>query len=169
MAIVSAGWQGTIDLIDGLGKVTQQTRRLRADDYTEAAAAISAYMDSLVAVTDCIVVGYSVGEIFTENALGALPAVTVLNSVQAVISAAILDQPTKFASTAIPGPKLTIFNGTSGKNAAIVDVNDPLVTAFLTEFTEAGSVYISDGESLDPVFNASGERVSKYRRLGKTN
>lgn len=167
MALVEAGWRASFDLIDGLGKITTQTRRLRAADAAEAETAAAAYIASLLAVTDCLLVAYSIDQLFVDNALGSLPAVTVLNSVQAVISAAILDNATKFASTAIPGPKITVFNGTSGKNAAIVNVNAAIVTAFLTEFTEAGSVYISDGESLDPVFNASGERVSKYRRLGK--
>lgn len=167
MALVESGWQLSVDLIDGLGKLTSQTRRLRATDAEEAATSAAAYIASLLAVTDCLIVSYRIEQLFTENALGALPAVTVLNSNQAVISAAILDQPTKFASTAIPGAKITVFNGTSGKNAAIVNVNATIVTNFLTEFTEAGSVYISDGESYDPVFNASGERVTKYRRLGK--
>lgn len=166
MAIVSSGFRASFDLIDGLGKITTKSIRLIAADAAEAETAAAAYLASLVAVTDCLVVSYFIGEVFTENALGALPAVTVLNSVQAVISAAILDQPTKFASVSIPGPKITVFNGTSGKNAAVVNVNALIVTTFLTEYTEAGSAFISDGEHLDPVFNASGERVSKYRRLG---
>lgn len=167
MAIVEAGWEASFDLLDGLGKLGVKTVRLRAADQAEAETAAAAYLASLLAVTDCILAGYRISQIFTENALGALPAVTVMHNITASITAAILDLPFKFATAAIPGPKITIFNATSGRNANIVNVASPLVTAFLTEYTEAGSAYISDGESLDPVFNASGERVSKYRRLGK--
>lgn len=167
MAIVEAGWEASFDLLDGFGKLGTKTVRLRADDAAEAEVAAANYLASLLAVTDCILAGYRISQIFTENAMGALPAVTVMHNITASITAAILDLPFKFATAAIPGPKITVFNGTSGRNANIVNVGAAIVTAFLTEYTEAGSAYISDGESLDPVFNASGERVSKYRRLGK--
>jgi hypothetical protein len=166
MALVEAGWEASFDLMDGGGKIGVKTVRLRAADAAEAETAAAAYLASLVAVTDCILVGYRISQIFTENAIGALPAVTVRLTDTASVTAAILDLPFKFATVAWPGPKITVFNGTSGRNSNIVNVGAAIVTAFLTEYTEAGSAYISDGESLDPVFNASGERVSKYRRLG---
>lgn len=169
MAIESAGWWTSVDLIDGTGKITTITRRLRAADATEATAAGVAFRTSLAAVTDSTIVGYTVGEKFSETALGALPAVTVLNSVTASITAAILDQPTKFANTVIPAPKIGVFSSTTGRGANVVNPTATIVVNYLTEYTEAGSVFISDGESLDPVFNASGERVTRYRRLGKNS
>lgn len=167
MALVAGAWKASYDLIDGTGKITTASRRLIAADATEAAAAAAAHLTLLLAVTDCKCIAYSVGQTYEEAALGALPAVTVLNSVQAVISASILDQPSKFASLQIPGPKIGVFAGTSGRNANIVNVQAIPVTNYLDDFTEAGHVFISDGEHLDPVYNASGERVTKYRRLGR--
>ncbi len=167
MALVAGKWLMHMDLIDGTGRITTARRELIATDADEAAAAALAHQALFLAVSDCKIISYTVGQQYEENALGALPAVTVLNSVQAVISASIQDQPNKFASLQIPGPKIGIFAGTSGRNANIVNVQVNLVTDYLTDFTAAGHVYISDHEHLDPVFNASGERVTKYRRLGK--
>lgn len=167
MALVAGKWKMSIDLVDGTGKITTASRELRATDFTEASAAAAAHLVLLQATTGDKVVAYTVGQSWEENAIGALPAVTYLNSVQAVISAAILDQPNKFASLQIPAPQIAVFVGSSGRNANIVDVNAPIVANYLADFTEAGHCYISDHESLDPVFNASGERVTKYRRLGK--
>jgi len=167
MALVAGKWWARYDLIDGTGRITTASRQLIAADADEAAAAATAHLALLFAVTDCKSIAYSVGQQYEENALGALPAVTVLNSVQAVISASIIDQPNKFASLQIPGPKITVFAGSSGRNANIVNVQASIVTDYLADFTEAGHVYISDHEHLDPVYNASGERVTKYRRLGK--
>jgi phage tail sheath gpL-like len=167
MALVAGAWMLHAELIDGTGRLTTISRRLVAADAAAAAAAATAHLALLTAVSDCKIVSYTVGQKYEENALGALPAVTVLNSVQAVISASIQDQPNKFATLSIPGPKITVFAGSSGRNANVVDVGAGIVTDYLADFTAAGHVFISDGEHLDPVYNATGERVTKYRRLGK--
>lgn len=167
MALVAGAWKLSFEHIDGTGKISTASRRLQAADAASAAAAATAHMDLFKLVSDTKIISYVVGQQYTETAIGALPAVTVLNSVQAVISASIQDQPNKFATLQIPGPKLDIFVGISGRNANIVDVQDILVTNYLNDFTNGGDVFISDGELLDPIYNASGERVTKYRRLGK--
>lgn len=167
MALVAGKWKASFDMIDGTGKITTLTRELIATDYPSAATSASAHLALLLAVTDDKCVSYKVGQDYEENALGALPAVTVLNSVGASISASIIDQPNKFASLWIPGARIAVFAGTSGRNANIVDVQASIVTDYLADFTAAGHCYISDHEHLDPIYNASGERVTKYRRLGK--
>lgn len=167
MALVAGRWKLSMDTIDGGGKISTQTRVLVAADAAEAAAAATAHMTLFLAVTDCKIISYIVGQQYSENALGALPAVTVQNAIQAVISASIIDQPQKFTSLSIPGPKIGVFAGTSGRNSNIVNVQALIVTNYLDDFTAAGHCFISDGEHLDPIYNASGERVTKYRRLGK--
>lgn len=167
MALVAGRWSASYDMIDGTGKITTLTRDLIAADADEAATAAAAHLTLLLAVTDDKCVAYKVGQSYEENALGALPAVTVLNSVGAQISASIQDQPNKFAGLWIPGAKIGVFAGTSGRNANIVNVQASIVTDYLADFTAAGHVYISDFEHLDPIYNASGERVTRYRRLGK--
>jgi hypothetical protein len=166
MSLVAGAWMLHGSLIDGSGRIVTFSRRLVAADAAAAAAAATAHINLLTAVTDCKVVGYSVGQTYEENALGALPAVTVTNSNQAVLSASILDQPNKFATLQIPGAKIDVFVAATGHNANIVDVTKSIVTDYLADFTAAGHVFISDGEHLDPVYNARGERVTKYRRLG---
>lgn len=167
MALVAGAWVANYELIDGAGKITSASRRLVAADAAAAATAAAAHLTLLLAVTDCKCIAYTVGQKYEENAIGALPSNTTFISVQAVISASIQDQPNKFASLQIPGPKLAVFAGTSGKLLNIVDVSAVIVTNYLDDFTAAGHVFLSDGEHLDPIYNASGERVTKYRRLGK--
>lgn len=167
MSLEPGKWLSHYDLIDGAGKITTARRELIAADADEAAASAAAHLTLLLAVTDCKCISYTVGQQYEENALGALPSNTTFISVQAVISASIIDQPNKFASLQIPGPKIGVFAGTSGKLLNVVNVGAAIVTNYLADFTEAGHVFISDHEHLDPVYNASGERVTKYRRLGK--
>lgn len=167
MALVAGRWKLHFDVIDGSGRISTLSRELVAADAAAAAAAATAHMAFFLAVSDCKIIAYTVGQLYSENALGALPAVTVMNSVQAVISASILDQPQKFATLSIPGPKIDDFAGTSGRNANVVNVQASIITDYLSDFTAAGHVFISDGEHLDPIYNATGERVTKYRRLGK--
>jgi len=166
MAIVSAGWQLTVELLDGTGVLGTKTVDLQATDQTEATAAATDWIAKFMATTDLLLAGYRISEVFTENAVGALPAVTVLHSVTASISAAILDLPFKFASLVIPAPKIGVFSSTTGRGANIVNPTATIVQQLLTEYTEGQSAYISDREFLDPVFNASGRRVTRYRRLG---
>lgn len=166
MAIVSAGFQGTLELLDGTGVLGTKTVELQAADYAEAVTALAAYVTSFMATTDLLLAGYRISEIYTENAMGALPAVTVLHSVTASISAAILDLPFKFASVVIPAPKIGVFSSTTGRGANVVNPTATIVTNLLTEYTSGQTAYISDREFLDPVFNASGRRVTRYRRLG---
>jgi hypothetical protein len=168
MALVAGKWKASYTMIDGTGKLTILTRELVAADADAAAVSADAHLTLLLAVTDDKCVAYNVGQDYEENALGALPAVTVLNSVGAQISASIEDQPNKFAGLWIPGAKIGVFAGTSGRNANIVNVQATIVTNYLADFTAAGHCFISDHEHLDPVYNASGERVTRYRRLGKT-
>lgn len=167
MALVAGKWLAHYDLIDGAGKITTARRELIAADAAAAATSAAAHLALLLAVTDCKCIAYTVGQQYEENALGALPSNTTFISVQAVISASIQDQPNKFASLQIPGPKAGVFAGTSGRLLNVVDVGASIVTDYLADFTAAGHVFISDHEHLDPVYNATGERVTKYRRLGK--
>ncbi len=168
MAIVEAGWFAEIDLIDGSANITTKTVELVATDMDEAEAAASTYITSLLTVTGSFLAGYAVRHKWTENALSALPAVTVTNSNQCVLTASIQDQPLKRATVAIPAAKIGCFQAVTGTGANIANVAaGSIVSDHLLTFDPTGAVYISDHEHLDPVLNAKGERVTKYRRLAK--
>lgn len=167
MALVDAGWFATFELIDGSANLTSHTVELIATDSASAEASAAAHLVVLLAVTGSFCAGYDIRHKITENALSALPAVTVTNSNQAVITASIIDQPLKRASVAIPAAKIGVFAGTTGTLANVVNVAASIVTDYLGSFTAAGNVYISDHEHLDPIYNAKGQRVTKYRRLAK--
>jgi len=167
MTIVDAGWFATYELIDGSANLTSHTVELIATDYDSAEASAAAHATVLLAVTGSLMAGYDIRHKLTENSLSALPAVTVTNSNQAVISASIQDQPLKRATVSIPAAKIGVFAGATGTLANVVNVAATIVTDYLASFTAAGNVYVSDHEHLDPIYNAKGERVTKYRRLAK--
>lgn len=168
MALVAGAWFMSYELLDSGNDVTSVTRRLQATTAAEAATAAAAHMTALATVTNAKVVSYSVGQKYVENALTGFSDDTVRNSIQAVITASIEDQPLKKATISIPAPKNACFTAVTGEGSDVVDVGlTSVVTTFLEEFKDGGNVFISDGEKLDIITNAKGVRVSKYRRLAK--
>jgi len=168
MSLVAGAWFMSYSLLDSGNDVVTSTRRLQATNATEAAAAGAAFIAALQLVTDAKVVDYSVGQKYVENALTGFDDATVRNSIQAVITASIKDQPLKKATVSIPAPKIGLFTAITGEGSDVVDVSTgSLAQDFLEQFWDGGSVYISDGEKLDEITNAKGVRVSKYRRLAK--
>jgi len=168
MALVAGAWFLNYELLDSGNDVTSVTRRLQATDAASAATAAAAHITAVQTVTDAKVVSYSVGQKYVENALTGFSDATVRNSIQAVITASILDQPLKKATVSIPAPKIECFTALTGEGSDVVDASPAsIVSDFLAEFKTGGNVYISDGERLDDISNAKGIRVSKYRRLAK--
>lgn len=168
MALVAGAWVMSYSLLDSGNDVTTQTRRLQAANAADAATAAAAYITALKLVTDSKVVDYTVGQQYIENALVGFDDATVRNSMQAVLTASILDQPLKKATVNIPAPKIGLFTAVTGEGSDVVDTSaGGLAQTFLEQFWDGGSVFISDGEKLDPVTNLKGARVSKYRRLAK--
>jgi hypothetical protein len=167
MAIVAGAFFGSFSLLDGGNDLTTKSVRLVASTFAEAEAAAAAHLALLDAVTDATIVGYEVKRKYEENAI-ALPAVTVRNSIQAVITASIQDQPLKKATVSIPAPNIGCFNGATGELSDVVDANPGTsVDDYLQDFTSTGNAFLSDSEHLDTVTQAKGIRVSKYRRLAK--
>lgn len=168
MALVAGAWIMSYSLLDSGNDVTTQTRRLQAVDAASASASALAFITALKLVTDAKVVDYSVGQQYVENALVGFDDATVRNSIQAVLTASILDQPLKKATVNIPAPKIGLFTAITGEGSDVVNTAaGGLAQTFLEEFWSGGSVYLSDGENLDPITNLKGIRVSKYRRLAK--
>jgi hypothetical protein len=166
MALVAGAWFMSMSVLDSGNDVSIQSRRLQATDAASAAAAAAAYVAAFKTVSDAKVVDYTWGQKYIENALTGFDDATVRNSIQAVMTASILDQPLKKATVSIPAPKIELFTAITGEGSDIVDTSaGGLAQTFLEEFWDGGSVYISDGEKLDPITNLKGVRVSKYRRL----
>lgn len=165
MAFVSVGFQLSVTLIDTGGDSSVKTYDLRGADADEAATNAAAFLTDLQAATLCVVTRYSISTVFAQDALVLPTSAGARNSMQAVVSGYIADNPSKRASAVIPGPVADVFVATSGPNSDIVDVADATVTAFMDNFKAAGTVFISDGEDLDVNPGLVGYRRTTARRL----
>ena len=166
MALVTAGFELTVNVTDTSGNVSTLKYNLTAGTYATAAADAVIVTDALAAVTNSTISSYRVVERFDENAF-TLPA-NAENAIKAEISAFLEGTPNKRASFRIPAPVVGIFTDASGAGYNIVDTSDALVLAYAALFEDGtGQATISDGETLvAPVSNAldGGRRVSIYSR-----
>lgn len=163
MALVSDGFSLTVQLKDTGDNSTTRTYELTAATAAAAATDAATIMADLDALTNAVIVGYTIGERFVEDALTLPTSAEVENCAE--ISAYIVGSPTKTATVNIPAPVPGIFVGTSGKNFNIVDTSDTLVQNFLAHFGNAGEATLSDGEIINPT-TASGKRIHKKSRRG---
>jgi len=160
MAIVSQGFELIVSFADNGGKpYMQRTYALKETDPENIPTVVAAVIPEIQAVTDAVIAQYRVAEVFVENAL-TLPAITVQNENQAIITAPVTGAPNKSATITIPAAKASLFVGTSGKNANIVKPPDQApLDAFINEFGSGGTdqFYVSDGETI-VVAQATGKR-----------
>lgn len=163
MALVSTGFWAVIALVDNGGNVTRKTYHLRAADFTAATTDTGDILDALAAVTDSVIEGYQIEQRFSNDAF-SYPAIGVQNENQALLDIAVADNFNKTATLTIPAPKATLFVGTAGPTANVVDVTDPLILAYVDVFKATGQAYISDGEDAD--FIKSGRRIHKKNNKG---
>lgn len=154
-----------VELVDNSGKPTKKTYELQSADDAAAGTDAAAIMAALVAVTDCKIKSYTIGETFVENAL-VLPASGVENENQAFLSIRLASDPTKYARHAIPGAKPGIFVSASGKGANVVDNGSAALNAYVGLFTTTNEAYISDGELADSSLDFSGRRRHVASREG---
>lgn len=167
MALGSSGFFGTVTLVDNGGNTSTLTYDLTAVTIGAAQTDMGDIVTRLAAVTDGVVKGYSVGERYAESAL-SLPAGGVQVENTAVISSLISGTVDKYATIRIPAPKATIFVGSSGSAANVVDAADSDLGAYLATFTSGGEATVSDGEVLDTISAAhtKGKRVHRASRKG---
>jgi len=145
MALVSAGFQLAVTLVDqGKGKSTLRYD-LTAADAAAAATATAAILAALAAVTDAGIQSYTLGEVFKDAAVGSGSG-QVENL--AVITAKIDSVDLKYAVVKIPAPADGIFSAAAGAGYDIVDPADADLVAYLQVWQTGNQAYLSDGETL---------------------
>jgi hypothetical protein len=170
MALVSAGFRLSVTLLDSEGSSSVLQYALTgAADFTAANNRATAILAALEPVTDAVIKGYSVGQVFAENAL-ALPAGAEVER-RAVITAKIQGSlPPKYANIVIPSPTQGIFQAATGSGARLIDKADAALQAYLAVFvTGAGLATVSDGEWIaDPTVpeNIEGRKMHRGSRRG---
>lgn len=166
MALTFTGWKLTVSMIDKGGEVTKKTYDVRGADYDEASANTIAFLVDLQAASLAAITGYNLGGEFAQDAI-ALPTLDgARNSIQALITVDIADNPLKHATITVPAPVSSVFVSTSGPNSDVVNASAGVVTDLVDNFKSAGTVYISDGEDVDTTSpNIKGIRRTLFRRL----
>lgn len=144
MALTLQEYRVVVNVVDNGNQTSTLTYYTTAVDMTEAEADTVTILAALEDMTDCVVSGYHVGPYYREDNL-VLPGPGVQIQNKASITVNLAGTAGK-ANIKIPGPKIDIFSGTSGRAADIVDANDAAVLAYVGLFEAAGVATISDGE-----------------------
>lgn len=161
MALVSVGFEMTVQLVDTSGSSSILTYNLTSADYATALTDGATLRNRLIAITKSQVAKYRIIEVFEEDAF-ALPA-DAENVIKAEVSAYLDGFATKSASFRIPAPIDGLFVSGTGSGYNVVDLADTALIAYASSFEVGGIATISDGEAFkNPVednFNG-GRRVS---------
>lgn len=166
MALILTEFVLEVSLLDSGNDVTRKSYQLRGATYADAATAASEFIPVLAAATDAKIIGYRISEVYAEDNLSPFANDTVRNSVQAVITVTVANNPLKKATIVVPAPKNAMFQSTSGEGSDLVLATSGLVTGLVNEFKATGSVFISDREDVDAAApNIKGIRRTVYRRL----
>lgn len=169
MAIVSVGWEVTINLLDRGSNATSRVYNLDPDvnTYTEAIAAKDQILAALLDVTDLGVTGILVREKFEENAFSVPTAATAEVSAHAEISGVLNGFTTKRGTIDIPGPKDTLWVASTGPNYNVIDTGNAEVLAYAGLFGVAANIVtISDGEQFAAAPALVGKRTHTKSRKG---
>jgi len=137
-----------------------KTYELRADNEADALVAALDIRAKYEAVSQTVVTGFHCGKRYWNDSIG-IPAAGEIQ-IKARVSYQLKDSPEK-ETLDIEAPNENIFVATTGKMNKVLDVGDPDVIAYTDLFREAGSCFISDGESLE--YLLEGRKVSSKSGL----
>jgi len=171
MALASTGFEATVNILDNGGNKATLRYKLTAETAADAATDAAAIVAALAAITDGLISGYNVSEVF-EEAAPSLPSSGVQIEDIALVTAQIATADPvvlKWANVKIPTPVAGIFLASSGPLADEVDPADTDLRTYLAIYESGGEATISDGEHLKDVTvsgNVKGHRVHRASRKG---
>jgi len=163
MAIVSAGWELLVSMIDNGGDSTTKTYDLTSADAAAAATDAAAVIAALDAVTDALITDYGYYEKMVQDTV-TYPAAGVQIEDLALLEFDIVGDPTKKATITIPAPSQGIFLTTTGAGANVVDTADSALVTYRDLFRTDGKCTISDGEVANSLIK--GRRIHRKSRRG---
>jgi hypothetical protein len=169
MALVSTGFFANMTVTDSGGNNSNLRYNLASADIETAVTDAGTLVTVLNAITDGVITGYSVGEMYEEDsAFLAAEGVQVENV--AIVSARIAAAEEKWAQLRIPAPNIGIFQAATGKKSNVVDPADSALVSYLNLFVATtGICTISDGENLlspGTAGNVDGKRIHRASRKG---
>ena len=162
MALVSTGYWMTVTIADAGAQTSTITFQMTAPDAATADTDAVAILANTNAITDGVIVGYSIQQRFEENAI-VYPSggEEVQNKVSFTF---LLAGRNKRANRKVPAPTIGIFDDISGPGRNVVDTTDANVVAFATMFEAGNECLLSDGESVDRLL--SGKRIHAKSNFG---
>lgn len=171
MALASTGFEATVTLLDNSADKSVLRYKLTAETAADALTDTQAIVAALAAITDGLVAGYSVSEVYEEDT-PILPSAGVKITDIALVTAQIATADPvvlKWANVRIPTPVIGVFQASSGPLADEVDPADTDLRTYLAIYESGGEATISDGEHLKDVTvagNVKGKRISRGSRNG---
>jgi len=162
MALVSAGYELTVTLVDNGGGSTKRSFKLRDDDPLDIPTVVGDILTDLNAVTDLVVSSYKIGEVFVEDALALPTSLNAQKEMNARVVLQLASSPLKKAVIEIPAPIVGMFGAAGTPAYNEVDISNDLLEAYVANFMAAGTAYISDGEDV-----AATGAILKGRRTHK--
>lgn len=158
MALAHAFYRVNVNFMETSGKTVNRLYKLNPATVTTDAGAASAATDlvaDLAPLTDAVISGYQIENVFLDSA--AEPPAAAENSNQALITAKLTGKPNQSGDISIPAAADAIFVSPTGAGHDIVNVTQEDVDAFLTNLAPGGTVVISDGDTI-VLATASGKR-----------
>lgn len=168
MALVSDGFEMSITVADhgdNRSTLSYEFDPATTADFAAALVGAAGIAADLQALTNSVVVGYRVQEVFIEDAI-ALPAAGVENEDKASVTFSI-DGTNKKGNFKIPAPVsagATNIFGVVGPAANQVNTSAATLQAYADNFRTAGQFLVSDGEKLDVIL--VGKRISAKNNNG---
>ncbi|HEY9651957.1 MAG TPA: hypothetical protein V6C95_14935 [Coleofasciculaceae cyanobacterium] len=157
--VLSVTWQ------DSGNDQMKQSYELQGADIAAATTNAAALIAVLAAASDAKIVGYSIQDVYAENAFTPFVNDTVKVAIQADISVLLAGYANKRASIVIPAPKNAVFQAVTGEGSDIVSATSGLTTGVVNQFKDGAAALISDGEKVanDPFI--VGIRRAARRRM----
>lgn len=179
MALAEVGYQATIKMVDAAGNVSFLRPDVQGASHAAALTNTQAIITALDALTDALIVGYSVGVVYAENADTYGAAGSEVENLAEVVCP--LETTGKYHTFKIPAPVDGLFVGTEGPDRNQVDTSDADLISFIELFTDKTGygtpgadaiALVSDGEKIKPdndndkPFISNGKRVHRASRKG---
>lgn len=168
MAFIDKGWSLETQWVDTAGNKTTRTFQLvatdDAGDLTAVIADVQTIIAAYIAASDCHLASQRLSKLSVEDSL-TLPAAEVKVSDNLQVSAKIFGTPNKSAVFEIMGPKISLFQETTGPGYDQPDFGVAALANVVNLYKDGHQIFISDGESITDV-GIKGRRVSHKSTKG---
>lgn len=169
MALAHTVYRTTVSLVDAGGNKADMKYTMTSATMADALSDAANIVAALDALTDAVVTGYSVSDVWEDSAANFASAGVQVENV-ALISARIDSSQEKYTTLRIPAPVAGLFQATTGKKSNVVLTTYAALITYLSLCSGATPVFtVSDGEKLaDPTnqANLEGKRIHRGSRKG---